>query len=114
MRRTLASRHIAVFPQVVRSGWSGMTAGRLLRPAPTVSPAASNDAVLRMFQDQPELHAVAVVHDDGRKSVEGSFTPDEVAGLAARAGLTGARVEAHFPCRLVLTWQAPAGAGAPA
>ncbi|MEM5432446.1 phosphodiesterase [Cupriavidus oxalaticus] len=66
VRRTLASRHIAVFPQLVRSGWSGMTAGRLLRPAPTVSPAASNDAVLRMFQDQPELHAMAVVHDDGR------------------------------------------------
>ncbi|WP_455287361.1 EAL domain-containing protein [Cupriavidus necator] len=66
VRQALASRHIAVFPQMVRSGWSGMTAGRLLRPAPTVSPATSNDAVLRTFQEQPELHAVAVVHDEGR------------------------------------------------
>jgi SAM-dependent methyltransferase len=55
-----------------------------------------------------------VVHEDGRKSVEGAFTPGEVAELAARAGLSGARVEARFPCRLVLTWQAPdAGTGAP-
>lgn len=66
VREALASRHIAVFPQMVRSGWSGMTAGRLLRPAPTVSPATGNDAVLRTFQDQPELHAVAVVNDEGR------------------------------------------------
>lgn len=66
VRQALASRHIAVFPQMVRSGWSGMTAGRLLRPAPTVSPATSNDAVLRIFQDQPELQAVAVVNDEGR------------------------------------------------
>ncbi|MFS8974716.1 phosphodiesterase [Cupriavidus necator] len=66
VRQALASRHIAVFPQMVRSGWSGMTAGRLLRPAPTVSPATSNDAVLRTFQEQPELHAVAVVNDEGR------------------------------------------------
>ncbi|UDM53277.1 phosphodiesterase [Cupriavidus sp. MP-37] len=66
VRQALASRRIAVFPQMVRSGWSGITAGRLLRPAPTVSPAASNDAVLRTFQDQPELQAVAVVNDEGR------------------------------------------------
>ncbi|WP_432260550.1 EAL domain-containing protein [Cupriavidus sp. TMH.W2] len=66
VREALASRHIAVFPQMVRSGWSGITAGRLLRPAPTVSPATSNDAVLRTFQDQPELQAVAVVNDEGR------------------------------------------------
>ncbi|PZX22025.1 Putative Diguanylate cyclase (GGDEF domain) and c-di-GMP phosphodiesterase (EAL domain)) [Cupriavidus phytorum] len=66
VRQALASRRIAVFPQMVRSGWSGITAGRLLRPAPTVSPSASNDAVLRTFQDQPELQAVAVVNDEGR------------------------------------------------
>ncbi|UIF90504.1 phosphodiesterase [Cupriavidus sp. UYPR2.512] len=66
VRQALASRHIAVFPQMVRSGWSGITAGRLLRPAPTVSPATSNDAVLRVFQDQPDLQAVAVVNDEGR------------------------------------------------
>ncbi|KAI3606873.1 EAL domain protein [Cupriavidus necator H850] len=66
VHQALASRHIAVFPQMVRSGWSGITAGRLLRPAPTVSPATSNDAVLRVFQDQPDLQAVAVVNDEGR------------------------------------------------
>ncbi|SPK74991.1 protein of unknown function (plasmid) [Cupriavidus taiwanensis] len=66
VQQSLASRCIAVFPQIVHSGWSGITAGRLLRPAPTVSPAASNDAVLRTFQEQPELQAVAVVNDEGR------------------------------------------------
>lgn len=64
VRQALTSRQIAVFPQMVRSGWSGITAGRLLRAAPTVSPATSNDEVLRRFQAQPDLHAVAVVNDE--------------------------------------------------
>ncbi len=64
VRRVLTSRQIAVFPQMVRSGWSGITAGQLLRAAPAVSPGTANDDVLRAFQSQPELQAVAVVNDD--------------------------------------------------
>jgi len=62
----LASGQIAVFPQTLRSGWSGMTAGQLLRPAPAVSPATPNNDVLAWFHSQPELHAMVVVDDDMR------------------------------------------------
>jgi diguanylate cyclase (GGDEF)-like protein len=64
VRRVLTSRQIAVFPQMVRSGWSGITAGRLLRAAPAVLPDTANDDVLRVFQSQPELQAVAIVDED--------------------------------------------------
>jgi SAM-dependent methyltransferase len=48
-----------------------------------------------------------VVHEDGRKSVEGAFTPEEVRRLAVLAELTGAQVESCFPFRLLLTWSQP-------
>ena len=66
VRAVLASRQIAVFPETLRSGWSGMTAGQLLRPAPTVSPATSNNDVLACFHSQPDLHALVVVDDTMR------------------------------------------------
>jgi len=66
VRGVLASRQIAVFPQTLRSGWSGMTAGQLLRPAPTVGPTTLNDEVLARFHSQPELHAIVVVDDHKR------------------------------------------------
>jgi diguanylate cyclase (GGDEF)-like protein len=43
-----------------------MTAGQLLRPAPTIHPTASNNDVLARFHSQPDLHAMAVVDDDMR------------------------------------------------
>jgi 2-polyprenyl-3-methyl-5-hydroxy-6-metoxy-1,4-benzoquinol methylase len=46
-----------------------------------------------------------VVHTDGLRSVEAAFTPDEARSLAERAGLTGARVWACWPCRFLLTWR---------
>ncbi|WER48291.1 phosphodiesterase [Cupriavidus sp. WKF15] len=64
VRRVLTSRQIAVFPQMVRSGWSGITAGRLLRVAPAVLPGTANDDVLQAFQSQPDLQAVAIVSED--------------------------------------------------
>ncbi len=64
VRRVLTSRQIAVFPQMVRSGWSSITAGRLLRAAPAVLPGTANDDVLRTFQSQPDLQAVAIVSED--------------------------------------------------
>lgn len=62
----LASQQIAVFPQTLRTGWSGMTAGQLLRPAPAVSPVTPNNDVLARFHEQNDLHAMAVVDDDLR------------------------------------------------
>ncbi|MBY4895977.1 phosphodiesterase [Cupriavidus sp. AU9028] len=61
----LGSAQIAVFPQAVRSNWSGSDAGRLLREAPTVAPNQSNNEVLSLFHAQAELHALAVVDDHG-------------------------------------------------
>jgi 2-polyprenyl-3-methyl-5-hydroxy-6-metoxy-1,4-benzoquinol methylase len=48
-----------------------------------------------------------VVHNDGRKSVEGAFTPAEVRDLALRAGLGGVRVTEQFPFRLLVSWEPP-------
>lgn len=61
----LGSAQIAVFPQAVRSSWSGSDAGRLLRQARTVRPNQSNNEVLALFHAQAELHAVAVVDEHG-------------------------------------------------
>jgi 2-polyprenyl-3-methyl-5-hydroxy-6-metoxy-1,4-benzoquinol methylase len=46
-----------------------------------------------------------VVHQDGPRSVEGAFTVEELRRLANRAGLDGARVTRHWPCRMLLEWE---------
>ncbi len=43
-----------------------------------------------------------LIREDGALSILRSFKPDELLQLAQRAGLTNARVERHFPYRLVL------------
>lgn len=48
-----------------------------------------------------------VVHTDGPRSVTAAFTPEELAGLAADAGLAGATVVRRWPCRMLLTWHRP-------
>jgi SAM-dependent methyltransferase len=53
------------------------------------------------------LTTSAVVHTDGPRSVEGAFRVDEVAALAARAGLTGFTLRRHWPCRFLLSWSRP-------
>jgi len=45
-----------------------------------------------------------IVHFDGPVSVEGAYTDGEFAELARHAGLHGARVTRHWPCRFLLTW----------
>ena len=50
------------------------------------------------------LSSSPIVHFDGPVSVEGAFTDLEIARLAQRAGLPGARVTRHWPCRFLLTW----------
>lgn len=60
-RAVLASRQIAVFPQTLRTGWPGTTAGQLLRPVPAVNAETLNNDVLALFHEQPEIHAMAVV-----------------------------------------------------
>jgi 2-polyprenyl-3-methyl-5-hydroxy-6-metoxy-1,4-benzoquinol methylase len=42
---------------------------------------------------------------DGPRSVEGTFTLEEVRDLAKRAGLWGVTVEECWPCRLLLKWE---------
>jgi SAM-dependent methyltransferase len=46
-----------------------------------------------------------VFHVDGARSVAAAFTDEEAHGLASRAGLTDARVSAHWPQRWLLTWR---------
>jgi ubiquinone/menaquinone biosynthesis C-methylase UbiE len=43
-----------------------------------------------------------LIREDGALSIRRSFKPEELLGLARRAGLAEARVERHFPYRLVL------------
>jgi len=64
-RQALGSKQIAVFPQTVRSARPGVTAGKLMRPAPAVRAGITNNALLDLFHARPGLHAVAVVNDDG-------------------------------------------------
>jgi 2-polyprenyl-3-methyl-5-hydroxy-6-metoxy-1,4-benzoquinol methylase len=46
-----------------------------------------------------------VVRFDGPASVRSAFTAREALALAERAGLHGATVRTHFPCRFLLTWR---------
>ena len=46
-----------------------------------------------------------VVRFDGPASVRSAFTAHEALALAERAGLVGATVRTHFPCRFLLSWR---------
>lgn len=48
-----------------------------------------------------------IVHVDAVRSVRAAFTVAEARALAARAGLHGAIVRRHWPCRWLLTWRRP-------
>ncbi|MGQ0553676.1 MAG: methyltransferase domain-containing protein [Planctomycetota bacterium] len=48
-----------------------------------------------------------IVHRDGPDSVRSAFTPEELAGLALRAGLPEARVRRIAPLRQILRWTPP-------
>jgi 2-polyprenyl-3-methyl-5-hydroxy-6-metoxy-1,4-benzoquinol methylase len=45
-----------------------------------------------------------IVHFDGPVSVEGAFSDDEVKQLAEQAGLSGVRLQHHWPQRFLLSW----------
>ena len=45
-----------------------------------------------------------VVHFDATASVRAAHTPEEVRGVAADAGLAGARIRRRIPFRWVLEW----------
>lgn len=46
-----------------------------------------------------------VVHVDGTRSVRAAFTTEEAQVLAARAGLSDAKLSEHWPQRFVLIWR---------
>ena len=45
-----------------------------------------------------------IVHFDGPASVNSAFNYGEAKELASRAGLDGARLSRHWPCRFLLSW----------
>jgi 2-polyprenyl-3-methyl-5-hydroxy-6-metoxy-1,4-benzoquinol methylase len=45
-----------------------------------------------------------IVHFDGPVSVEGAFSDQEVKQLAEQAGLSGVRLQHHWPQRFLLSW----------
>lgn len=53
------------------------------------------------------LSTSRVVRTDGPRSVRAAFTRDELAALAAEAGLAGCRTERRWPWRLYLEWRRP-------
>jgi EAL domain-containing protein (putative c-di-GMP-specific phosphodiesterase class I)/GGDEF domain-containing protein len=60
----LHASEIAVFPQRPRVGYAGVTAERLLIPAPALAADATHGQALQTFERHPELHALAIV-DNG-------------------------------------------------
>jgi len=46
-----------------------------------------------------------VVRVDGPRSIKAAFTIPEMRDMAERAGLNGARIAGHWPCRFLLEWQ---------
>ncbi len=48
-----------------------------------------------------------VVCVDGPRSVRAAYTINEVADLAAQAGLQGVQIQPRFPFRFVMTWSRP-------
>ena len=60
-RSVLASKKIAVYPDMRPALGRSETAEKLSIRAPCVSPLVDNRALAQLFENQPELHAVAVV-----------------------------------------------------
>jgi 2-polyprenyl-3-methyl-5-hydroxy-6-metoxy-1,4-benzoquinol methylase len=64
------------------------------------------DGLLLAYLGTRVLSGSPVVHTDGPLSVRAAFTLPEVRDLARRAGLDGATVARHWPCRFLLSWNA--------
>lgn len=47
-----------------------------------------------------------IVHYDGPVSVEGAWTPMELAQMAQQADMSGTRIAFRWPCRVLLEWYA--------
>lgn len=60
---TLRARKIAVFPEIKEAARSTLTARTLIIEAPAVSARTTNDELVQVFRESPNLHAVAVLGD---------------------------------------------------
>jgi diguanylate cyclase (GGDEF)-like protein len=63
-RAVLVTPEIAVFPQLRRTSQFTPKASELLIPDPGIDSASTNQKVLEVFQDNPQLHALAVTEED--------------------------------------------------
>ncbi|MDC8784511.1 GGDEF domain-containing protein [Roseateles koreensis] len=62
-RDVLASSDIAVLPELRRASSNGVTAERLIMEAVTVSQDTTHEQLFRLFDDNEQLHAVAVLDE---------------------------------------------------
>jgi diguanylate cyclase (GGDEF)-like protein len=62
--QTLQERKVAVFPEFNRVVASSLIRNLSITVAPVVTPSEANNAVARIFQDNPALHALAVLEGD--------------------------------------------------
>jgi SAM-dependent methyltransferase len=85
---------VRVLREMHRVGRIGMIVNDLARSRATLLGARLLAATL--WRTHP------VTRHDGPLSVRRAFTPAELRGLAARAGLQGARVHSHLPFRVAL------------
>ncbi len=62
----LASRQVAVFPELRRAAGRSFNAARLLIEAPTVTPRTTHDEIIDCFHADPGVHAIAIVDAEHR------------------------------------------------
>jgi diguanylate cyclase (GGDEF)-like protein len=63
VQNVFATREIAIFPELRRINAHSPKAIEFLIPAPPVSANECNQRILELFQEHPQLHALAVVED---------------------------------------------------
>jgi 2-polyprenyl-3-methyl-5-hydroxy-6-metoxy-1,4-benzoquinol methylase len=65
----------------------------------------SRFSLLSVYLATRVLTSSEVVRHDGPASVRAAFTAKEMLEMAQRAGLSSAKIQCQWPCRMLLSWQ---------
>jgi 2-polyprenyl-3-methyl-5-hydroxy-6-metoxy-1,4-benzoquinol methylase len=87
---------VATLAQMARRARAGVVVSDLRRSLAGYVPAWVMCRVLSRSR---------IVHHDGPVSVRAAWTMEELRGMAAEAGMTGARVRGNWPSRMLLVWE---------